>query len=275
MTLGQEVGKAYVNALACLGDGVTLASGLDNGRIQLWRHAHRLCEVAHEPALAMLGGPPEPITCLIALPTGDHGLAFASGAAGSVKLWTESGECAAGLPAPLGTAPVRALAVPARQLALAVTFRQARPFDERLPPGATGRGAAAEACRGDGGAGGAAHRLRAACAVCHGRGAGGAPGGAASPVAHPRPSPLPAAWARRGWRRQRAGELEPQAPAERGRRGPPTFGRAAASAAWTGTQTARFSSSAPTPMRKAAGVRRQLCAWNRCCDQVARSLPSH
>ena len=129
MTLGQEVGKAYVNALACLGDGVTLASGLDNGRIQLWRHAHRLCEVAHEPALAMLGGPPEPITCLIALPTGDHGLAFASGAAGSVKLWTESGECAAGLPAPLGTAPVSMLAVPARQLALAVTFRQARPFD--------------------------------------------------------------------------------------------------------------------------------------------------
>ena len=41
MTLGHDVGKAYVNAAACLADG-TLASGLDNGRIQLWRHARKV-----------------------------------------------------------------------------------------------------------------------------------------------------------------------------------------------------------------------------------------
>ena len=203
---------------------MTLASGLDNGRIQLWRHAHRLCEVAHEPALAMLGGPPEPITCLIALPTGDHGLAFASGAAGSVKLWTESGECAAGLPAPLGTAPVSMLAVPARQLALAVTFRQARPFDTNafrlVPQDEEQRRRRAEAMAAQEVQRIVFEQLARCVTVVE----------LAEHQGRRRKlrwrtrarAPLPAAWARRGWRRQRAGEPGAVcAPAERGRRGPP------------------------------------------------------
>merc|ERR1719271_264641 len=47
MTLGNEVGKAYVNAITCVADG-TLASGLDNGRIQLFRHARRIHELVHD-----------------------------------------------------------------------------------------------------------------------------------------------------------------------------------------------------------------------------------
>lgn len=46
MTLGHELGKAYVNAIATLADG-TLASGLDNGRIALWRHGRRVKEAVH------------------------------------------------------------------------------------------------------------------------------------------------------------------------------------------------------------------------------------
>ena len=126
MTLGHEVGKAYVNAVACLADG-TLASGLDNGHLQLWRHGRRLSELVHEPLLGMLGQPLEAIRCLVALPASEEGPVVASGAEGSVKLWTHS-TCVATIPTPPGVAPI-ALAVPPGWSALAVAVRQARPFD--------------------------------------------------------------------------------------------------------------------------------------------------
>ena len=134
MTLGHEVGKAYVNAIACLADG-TLASGLDNGRIQLWRHGQRLCEVVHEP-VGMFGGRAGAIACLSPLPSNQHELAFASGAEGSMKLWTADGDCAATISAPPGCLPACLAALPGG-VAIAVTFHQAQPFDQnafRLVP---------------------------------------------------------------------------------------------------------------------------------------------
>ena len=68
MTLGVELGKAYLTALVQLpGPGRPLVSALDNGRIQLWRDGARVREVEH----AGLGpGKPGPVCCLAALPSG-------------------------------------------------------------------------------------------------------------------------------------------------------------------------------------------------------------
>ena len=152
MTLGHELGKAYVNAVACLGDG-TCVSGCDNGRMQLWKHGRRVVEIMHEgPLGALLGGTPEAVACLAALPDAPHGVAFASGGDGSVKMWTADGELVATFMAPAGTAPRRLVALghgdgggghggrgggAGAGAGLGVVFHQARPFDAsafRLPP---------------------------------------------------------------------------------------------------------------------------------------------
>jgi len=116
---GVELGASYISVLAVLSDG-TLVSGMENGKIQLWRHCERLREVVHGP---------DAISCVTTL-QGCHGVAFATGAAGSVKFWSSEGDCLKTFMAFYGTTPtcLVALCSPAYNC-LAVVFRQARPFD--------------------------------------------------------------------------------------------------------------------------------------------------
>ena len=123
MTLGHELGRAYVNTVTCLADG-TLVSGNDAGRIQWWRHGERLREAIHHPhgpALLSIEAPLA-VTCLAPLSEGS-GFGVASGGDGCTRLWTEGGECAACLPAPPGMRPVQLAALPS---GLAAVFRQVR-----------------------------------------------------------------------------------------------------------------------------------------------------
>jgi WD40 repeat protein len=90
---------------------------------------------------AMLGAPPEPVSCLASIPEGAHGVMFASGGDGSVKLWTADGEDVGTIMAPHGTAArcLVGLRGPSAStnVSLAVIFHQARPFDPnafRLAP---------------------------------------------------------------------------------------------------------------------------------------------
>jgi len=84
MQLGKELGKAMVSVVASLTDG-TLVSGLDNGRMQLWRHGVRLKEVMHNPpggGFQAMMGTAGPVACIAVLPGGaqhkDKALAFAT-----------------------------------------------------------------------------------------------------------------------------------------------------------------------------------------------------
>ena len=126
MALGKELGKAMLTVLGCLPNG-TLVSGLDNGRLQLWRHGARFREVLHDAPM----GQPGAVACLAVLDDAQsqshHGFAFVTGGSGSVKFWTEDGECARTLMAPVGTTPYQLVATGPNSIA--AVFDQARAFD--------------------------------------------------------------------------------------------------------------------------------------------------
>ena len=117
MTLGMELGASYVSVLACLADG-SLVSGLDNGRLQLWRRCERVREMMHDSQGA--------VACVATVSNGSTGTAFATGGFGSVKLWTAEGECVQTVAAPVGTTPRSMVAC---GKILAVVFGQARAFN--------------------------------------------------------------------------------------------------------------------------------------------------
>ena len=124
MTLGQELGKAMLTSMAVLAGG-TLVTGLDNGRLQLWRHAARFREVLHDAGPAgMLGHGPGPVACMAALGSG-----FATGGSGTVKFWASDGECERTLVGPPGTTPRAGCLVAVGPRSVAVVFAQARAFD--------------------------------------------------------------------------------------------------------------------------------------------------
>eukprot|EP00931_Biecheleriopsis_adriatica_P108502 TRINITY_DN82831_c0_g1_i1.p1 TRINITY_DN82831_c0_g1~~TRINITY_DN82831_c0_g1_i1.p1 ORF type:complete len:614 (-),score=116.72 TRINITY_DN82831_c0_g1_i1:5-1846(-) len=136
MTLGLEMGRAYVNVLSVLQDG-TLVSGMDDGHVQLWRHGVRVRDSFHEfPPALQLAGIPAPeggVTCIAPLSAAaGHDLAFATGGNACVKLWTADGRCSRTLMIPVGVTP-NALSVmlsnPSSDTFLAATFRQIRSSD--------------------------------------------------------------------------------------------------------------------------------------------------
>lgn len=139
MSMGTDVGKAFVVNLACLDDG-TLVSGMDNGKLNLWRHGQRMREIFHGGMSLLQGnGNPSPVNCVAAI-RGLSVAAFASGAHGSLKLWDKDGDMLQALVGPSGTTPwiVASCTDYDNHVAqLAVVFRQAVPFDPnefRLPP---------------------------------------------------------------------------------------------------------------------------------------------
>ena len=118
LSLGLELGASYVSVLACLADG-TLVSGLENGRLQLWRRCARVREMVHDSQ--------GPVACMATIDGGPAGPAFATGGFGSVKLWTAEGECVQTVGAPPGATPRNMVAC--ANTHLAIVFGQARAFD--------------------------------------------------------------------------------------------------------------------------------------------------
>lgn len=135
MTFGLELGRAYVNVVAVLHDG-TVVSGLDNGKVQLWRHGTQVREVFQEmpPQLATVGAPSEDlagITCISAItPSSNHTVAFATGGNACVKLWTAEADCVRTILTPIFTTPVALVAVnlPGESY-IATAIRRMRPPD--------------------------------------------------------------------------------------------------------------------------------------------------
>ncbi len=112
MTMGAELGKSFLTTLAVTADG-TLVSGMDNGKLQFWRHGERVCEAVHDAAgmggaAVVMGQPPGPVVCSVGLRRG-----CATGGSGSVKLWDSQGRARGMAAAFPGTTPV-AMAFAAR-----------------------------------------------------------------------------------------------------------------------------------------------------------------
>jgi WD40 repeat protein len=138
MTMGAELGSAFLTTVGVLSNG-TLVSGREDGNFQMWRNGKRFRQGSHRPALAI--GKPGPIRCLATLKDdnidsrgvggfneGGRSAAFATGGNGSIKLWTNDGECIQTVPGPApGTDPDMLVAVDATSIA--ATFKQARAFD--------------------------------------------------------------------------------------------------------------------------------------------------
>ena len=139
MTLGLELRRAYVNDLAVLADG-TLVSALDDGHVQLWRHAEVVEDIVHGSAD---GGGVEHVVTMPQLPSdGGNGPAFATAGQGVVRLWDEDGQGLAALRSPLGTSPCAIVATTLGQgndasTLLATSFKithQSDPNQFRLVP---------------------------------------------------------------------------------------------------------------------------------------------
>lgn len=139
MTLGLELRRAYVNDLAVLADG-TLVSALDDGHVQLWRHAEMVEDTVHGNAD---GGGVEHVVTMPQLPSdGGNGPAFATAGQGVVRLWDEDGQGLAALRSPPGTSPCAIVATTLGQgndasTLLATSFKithQSDPNQFRLVP---------------------------------------------------------------------------------------------------------------------------------------------
>lgn len=119
MTIGVELGKAMLTTVAVFSSG-TLVSGRDDGKIQMWRHGDRVCEVCQDPHM----NPPRPITCSTVV---DQGNVLVTGGSGVLKCWSDEGELQHVVRAPPGTDPHSLTSI--ANGGFAVTFVQARPFD--------------------------------------------------------------------------------------------------------------------------------------------------
>ena len=90
LQLGLELRRAYVNNLAVLEDG-TCVSVLDDGHVQLWKHAAQQEDIIHPapPFQNDAGG----VNSVVALKASNESApAFATAGRGTVKLWTIDGE---------------------------------------------------------------------------------------------------------------------------------------------------------------------------------------
>ena len=102
MTMGAELRRAYVNSLAVLPNG-TLASGLDDGHVQLWRRGRLFRDVRHAAATVdhVRAFPPAPA----AAAARGGGPAFATAGDGALCLWTEEGDRLVQIGTPPDTSP--------------------------------------------------------------------------------------------------------------------------------------------------------------------------
>lgn len=157
LQLGLELRRAYINDLAVLDDG-TCVSVLDDGHIQLWKHAALQEDVVHPNDAMTNGGFVEGgVDSVVALSTRHHsrGVAFATAGRGSLQLWTDEADPILTLPGAMpGTSPASLQcvfggnndshstaktgdSVDATTTCLAARFqitRQTNPNQFRLPP---------------------------------------------------------------------------------------------------------------------------------------------
>uniref|UniRef100_A0A7S1FWV8 Ubiquitin-like domain-containing protein n=1 Tax=Corethron hystrix TaxID=216773 RepID=A0A7S1FWV8_9STRA len=126
MTMGMEMGRAYVNALAVLEDG-TLVSGHDNGRVRLWRHGEQAADVLHGFGGMSAAGVDDGVTCVVPFGSG-----FTTGGRGCIRIWTDVGECVAAYPSPVeGCSPgnMTSMALANGFWCLAASYVVTRQFD--------------------------------------------------------------------------------------------------------------------------------------------------
>jgi len=141
MTLGLELRRAYINDLAVLDDG-TCVSALDDGHVQLWKHAAQEADVIH-PAAGPIAEDDGGVTSVVALTGG----AFATAGRGSFQVWNSYAEPVVTFPGAMpGTTPASLTSVEFNHdddthngdiICLAARFqvtRHANPQQFRLPP---------------------------------------------------------------------------------------------------------------------------------------------
>jgi WD40 repeat protein len=140
MTLGLELRRAYVNALAVLSSTGTLVSAHDDGHLQLWEHGEMVRDVVHEGVVQEGGGGVDCLVSLAATGSPNSPAAFASGGRGCIRLWTDEGECLGVLTTPPGSSPSSMGSIPIMPngiLCLAACLkitRQSNPNQFRLLP---------------------------------------------------------------------------------------------------------------------------------------------
>ena len=104
LQLGLELRRAYINDLAVLDDG-TCVSVLDDGHVQLWKHAAQQEDVIHPDTGGYEGG----VDSVVALSTRhprNSTVAFATAGRGSLQLWTAEADPILTLPGAMpGTSP--------------------------------------------------------------------------------------------------------------------------------------------------------------------------
>lgn len=131
MQLGLELRRAYINDLTVLRDG-TCVSVLDDGHVQLWKHAAQQADVIHP-------GQDGEVASVIALhdPTG---VAFVTAGRGTLQLWTDEADPLLTLPSAVpGTSPASLVHVPTHNSTILLAARmqitrQVNPTQFRLPP---------------------------------------------------------------------------------------------------------------------------------------------
>lgn len=109
MTLGRELRRGYVNALAVLNNG-TLVSALDDAHVQLWRRGHLLKDIIHSGPGE--GGVDQVVSLDINMNmnmsshNNDQGSLFVTGGKGAIRLWNADGDCLTAIYMPPGTSPL-------------------------------------------------------------------------------------------------------------------------------------------------------------------------
>ena len=118
MTLGMELRRAYVNDATVLNDG-TLVTGLDDGHVQLWKHAELQHDVIPRGVATNEGG----VDSVLAIVDRRGGSSysyhhtkapsFCTSARGAIQLWTKDGNEIGSFLSPMpGTSPVSLVQVP-------------------------------------------------------------------------------------------------------------------------------------------------------------------
>ena len=107
MQLGLELRRAYINDLAVLRDG-TCVSVLDDGHVQLWKHAAQQHDVIHP------GQEEGGIDSVVTLDE-PSGIAFATAGRGTLQLWSDEADPLVTLSSALrGTSPASLVRVPTK-----------------------------------------------------------------------------------------------------------------------------------------------------------------
>ncbi len=115
LTLGRELRRGYVNALAVLNNG-TLVSVSDDSHVQLWRRGQLVKDVIHSgrPGGEGDGGVDQVLSLDMSILSShnNHDISnqgsslFVTGGKGVIRLWNDDGDCLVAMYMPPGTSPL-------------------------------------------------------------------------------------------------------------------------------------------------------------------------